>query len=233
MTSPTNSKLYDHVKSLANKKFKTNGIYRSSWIVKEYKKLGGRYSGIKNKTSGLTRWYKENWIDLNRPIRNSKGTITGYDKCGRKSIKSGKYPLCRPNKRISKSTPKTLKELSKSSIRKAKSLKKKYTYKKNISFTKRTSNKKSGRKSNRKLNKKSKKKSPKKTSNKKSERKSKRKSNKKSKRKSNKKSKKKSPKKTSNKKLGRKSKRKSNKKSGRKSGKTSKRTSKGKSKRKT
>ena len=152
MSKPVDINLYNTIKKLADKKFESKtGIYRSSWIVREYKKRGGKYRGEKNKTSGLTRWYKEKWVDLNRPIKNSKKKIIGYHKCGRKSVKiNGKYPLCRPSKRISKNTPKTVKELSKKSIDTAKVLKKKYTYKKNISFTKvskRNSKKVSKRKS--------------------------------------------------------------------------------------
>jgi len=50
MSDPTDQKLYSYVKTLANKKFKSpSGIYRSSWIVKEYKKRGGKYSWSKPK----------------------------------------------------------------------------------------------------------------------------------------------------------------------------------------
>lgn len=142
MSEPTNKKLYNYVKKLANEKFQSkSGIYKSSWIVKEYKKRGGKYKGSKPKISGLKRWYKEKWIDLNRPIKNSKGKIIGYHPCGRKGLKSpsnkksqSKYPLCRPSKRINSKTPKTYKELSKSSIKKAKKEKSKVKSTKNIQF---------------------------------------------------------------------------------------------------
>jgi hypothetical protein len=137
---PLNQKLYSRVKTLANKKFKSpSGIYRSSWIVREYKKRGGKYSGSKSKSTGLKRWYKENWVDLNRPKRNSKGKIIGYHKCGRKSVKSGgKYPICRPSRRITHKTPKTYKQLSKSSIEHAKRMKEIYKYSKNVVFNKKS-----------------------------------------------------------------------------------------------
>jgi hypothetical protein len=168
MSIPLDTKLYSHVKILANKKFKSpSGIYRSSWIVREYKKRGGRYSNSKKNSSGLKRWYKENWIDLNRPIRNSQKKIIGYHKCGRKISKiKGSYPLCRPSNRINKKTPVTYKELSKNSIKKAQALKKKYTFKKNIYFnkkSKKTSRKKS-KKTSRKKSKKISRKKSKKTS---------------------------------------------------------------------
>jgi hypothetical protein len=135
MATPTNKKLYNYVKKLADKKFKSkSGIYRSSWIVQEYKKRGGKYKGSKPKNSGLKRWYKEKWVDLNRPIKNSKGKIIGYKSCGRSSVKKGKYPLCRPTYRITSKTPKTYKEISKKSIKKARSLKAKVKETKNIKF---------------------------------------------------------------------------------------------------
>ena len=146
MTSvPTNKSLYNYVKSLANKKFKSkSGVYRSSWIVREYKKRGGKYKGKSSSKTGLKRWYKEKWIDLNRPIRNSKKRVIGYKSCGRSKITSTKkYPLCRPSKRITSKTPKTYKQLSKSSLRKAKKLKSRVKSSKNIRFsTKKRSTKK-------------------------------------------------------------------------------------------
>ena len=134
---PINKALYNYVKQLAKKKFKSkSGIYRSSWIVKEYKKRGGRYSGKKSSSSGLKRWYKEKWVDLNRPIRNSKGKIIGYKSCGRKSVKGSrdKYPLCRPSKRVNRGTPRTYHSISTKSIKKAKREKSRIKHKGNIKF---------------------------------------------------------------------------------------------------
>lgn len=54
--TPIDSKLYDKVVAQATLIFKsTRGIYRSAWIVKEYKRLGGTYTGLR-------RWFKEKWI---------------------------------------------------------------------------------------------------------------------------------------------------------------------------
>lgn len=133
---PLNTKLYNRVKKMANKKFKSKtGIYHSSWLVKKYKELGGKYTGKPSDMSGLRRWYREKWVDVNRK------TKSGYEKCGRKSIsRGGKYPLCRPTKRISNKTPKTLKELNKSSIKKANRIKQKYKTKKNVQFGKGNTN---------------------------------------------------------------------------------------------
>lgn len=136
---PLDKNLYNYVKQLANKKFKSNrGVYRSSWIVREYLNRGGKYKTSKPKKSntGLRRWYKEKWIDLNRPIRNSKGKIISYKSCGRSKVKGSKdkYPLCRPSKRITSKSPRTYKEISKKSISKAKRDKSKVKHKKNIKF---------------------------------------------------------------------------------------------------
>jgi hypothetical protein len=110
---PLNKQLYNKVKSLADKKFKTKtSIYKSSWITKEYKKRGGTYSGNKSNSLGLSRWYREKWVDLNRPIY-SGNKIIGYKPCGRQSVSNGEYPLCRPSVRVSKKTPLTISEISK------------------------------------------------------------------------------------------------------------------------
>jgi hypothetical protein len=132
---PKDEKLYNSVKKSANRKFKSpSGIYRSSWIVKEYLRRGGKYSGKKNKSGGLTRWFNEKWVDINRPIRNSKGKIIGYKSCGRKSQTSGKYPLCRPSKSVNKKSPRTYKEISKKSLSQAKKDKSRIKSKGNIQF---------------------------------------------------------------------------------------------------
>lgn len=132
---PTNKSLYAYVKRLAHDKFQSkSGVYRSSWIVREYKKRGGLYHGTPSKNSGTLRWYKEKWVDLNRPILNSKGTITGYKSCGRANTHQKGYPLCRPTTKITSRTPKTYKEISKNNIQKAKRAKSKIKGNGNIKF---------------------------------------------------------------------------------------------------
>ena len=51
--TPTNKKLYATVRAAAKKKFKVwPSAYVSSWLVKEYKRRGGKYCGSKaNKVS--------------------------------------------------------------------------------------------------------------------------------------------------------------------------------------
>lgn len=44
MNEPTDKKLYSQVKSEAKKKFRVfPSAYASAWIVKQYKKRGGKY----------------------------------------------------------------------------------------------------------------------------------------------------------------------------------------------
>ena len=129
-------KLYSSVKKMADKKFTSKtGVYKSSWIVREYKKRGGGFRGSKpNSKTWLQRWYKEKWVDLNRPIK-SKSKIIGYRPCGRSKFKSkGKYPLCRPSKRVTSRTPLTYKQLSKRKISIAKKKKQKVKGSRNIRF---------------------------------------------------------------------------------------------------
>ena len=45
---PINKKLYAEIKQVADEKYKTHGAYKSAWIVKKYKELGGKYKGKKD-----------------------------------------------------------------------------------------------------------------------------------------------------------------------------------------
>jgi hypothetical protein len=95
MPTPNNTKLYNEVKALADKVYSKPSAYKSGYIVKKYKELGGTYSGDKPNT-GLTRWYKEKWADV-----------------GNKS-----YPVYRPTKRITKDTPLLANEISPANLKK-------------------------------------------------------------------------------------------------------------------
>jgi hypothetical protein len=128
------SKIYKQVKRDADKKFKNHGIYKSSWIVREYRERGGIFKGNKPKNTGLLRWFREEWIRVDPKtgktmMRNGKRVP-----CGRsseemnKKIKKG---LCRPYKRITKKTPKTVGELGVKEMKRRTRLKQK-TPNKNI-----------------------------------------------------------------------------------------------------
>lgn len=143
-----NEILYKKVKGEADVKFKSpTSIYKSAWIIREYKKRGGKFDQKKsNENVGLKRWFKEKWVDLNRPIRNSKGKIVDYEQCGRSKSK-GAYPLCRPTFKISKETPRIYKEISKKDIEKAKTEKSKLKWKGSIQFGGNTNSQYYGKKS--------------------------------------------------------------------------------------
>lgn len=105
---PSNPRLYSKVKSEAKEKFERYpSIYASSWIVREYKKRGGKYRGSKKSASktGLSRWYDEQWIQV-IPFLEKNQKIT----CGSRN-KDGK--ACRPLIRKGSGTPITIKELLK------------------------------------------------------------------------------------------------------------------------
>lgn len=115
--TPLNPTLYARVKELANKKFTARtGVYRSAWIIRQYKKKGGTFQpqAKSSKAQGLLRWFREKWVDLRRPLPNK----SGYEPCGR-TKNTKQYPLCRPSKRITNKTPKTYREIPKQRIAKA------------------------------------------------------------------------------------------------------------------
>ena len=71
-------------------------------------------------SGGLTRWFKENWVDVKtgKPCGRSKGEKRGY-------------PACRPKKRGSSKTPKTVGEMTaseKARFKREKTSSKKITY---------------------------------------------------------------------------------------------------------
>ena len=112
--SPSNKKLYNKVKSQAKKKFKVwPSAYASGWLVKEYKRQGGKYSGKKSSSSGISRWYKEKWINM---CKLPKKVSCGRSKLSKNWKKN--YPYCRPSIKVNSSTPKLASKLSKKEIEK-------------------------------------------------------------------------------------------------------------------
>jgi hypothetical protein len=117
MPTPKNTYLYATVKAEADRKFLApTSAYKSAWIVAEYKRRGGVYIED-NAPRGLTRWFKEKWVDLERPSNDGKT----HQPCGRRrATTKGTYPLCRPSRRVSGSTPTTVAELDPKKITAAK-----------------------------------------------------------------------------------------------------------------
>jgi hypothetical protein len=90
-----NQKLYNQVKHLADKLYSKPSAYKSGFLVKKYKELGGTYSDDKE-PKNLKRWFQEDWKDIG-------------DK---------EYPVYRPTKRINKNTPLTPNEIKPSNLKK-------------------------------------------------------------------------------------------------------------------
>lgn len=77
--------LYKKAKIIADKTYKRHSAYKSMFLVKTYKELGGKYST--DKTNDTGKWLKQKWVSVEDYIN---GRII---ECGEKSI--GKN-LCRP-----------------------------------------------------------------------------------------------------------------------------------------
>lgn len=109
------SPVYKKALEMANKEYgEKSSIYRSSRIVSLYKKMGGKISAKKSvkksPRQGLTRWFKEQWIQIVPYLE--KGKVV---ECGGENMKwkrsTGK--ACRPLHRITDETPITIEELLK------------------------------------------------------------------------------------------------------------------------
>ena len=74
------------------------GLFESTKNVEE---LTARRVNVARSSGGLTRWFKENWVD----VKNGKP-------CGLKKGEKRGYRACRPKNRVSSKTPKTVGEMS-------------------------------------------------------------------------------------------------------------------------
>lgn len=88
MPIPKDKPLYNKVKKDADKIYKKPSAYKSGYIVKTYKKLGGEYLDD-NQPKNLKNWFNSKWQDVgNKP-----------------------YPVYRPTKRVNKKTPLLVSEI--------------------------------------------------------------------------------------------------------------------------
>jgi hypothetical protein len=101
--------LYEKVKKMANKIYDKPSAYKSGFIVKKYKELGGTYTDDK-KEKELKRWFSEKWVDI-----------------GNKE-----YPVYRPSIKINKRTPLTIKEIDPKQLKEQIKLKQKIKGTKNL-----------------------------------------------------------------------------------------------------
>ena len=109
MPTPINKDLYEAVKEYADIVYSKSSAYKSGFIVKMYKKLGGTYEDD-HKEHNLKRWYEERWTDV-----------------GNKE-----YPVYRPTIRINKNTPLTVSEIDKNNLKTQIKLKQKIKGTKNL-----------------------------------------------------------------------------------------------------
>ena len=139
-SKPVDTKLYNQVKKEAKSRFRSwPSAYASGWLVKEYKRRGGKYSKSKtSKKQGLSRWYKyEKWINV---CELPRIVPCGASSKSKKRSRNywAKFPYCRPMKRATSKSPVSAFELSKSEIKRRCTLKRKAP-KKRLSRTKRRS----------------------------------------------------------------------------------------------
>lgn len=100
--------IYDRARAIADETYKKPSAYKSGFIVKKYKELGGRYADD-GKQKPLARWYKEKW-----------GSI------------GGSYPTYRPTVRVSSKTPLTSSEIDPKNAKKQIALKQRIKGGKNL-----------------------------------------------------------------------------------------------------
>lgn len=109
MPKINNPELYERAKKKADKVYSKPSAYKSGYIVKTYKSIGGTYSDD-NKPKDLARWYLEDWKDIGM----------------------SSYPVYRPTKRISKRTPLTPQEIKPTNLSKQIKLKQIFRGSKNL-----------------------------------------------------------------------------------------------------
>ena len=135
MSMDKNSSIYKKALQKANDVYgEKSSIYRSSYIVKTYKDLGGKISPKRSKTrskqrsktrskqrskqrsktrrdgdeprKGLLRWFKEEWVQVVPYVKDNK-----IIECGGVHMNKSPGKACRPLHRVTKDTPITIDEL--------------------------------------------------------------------------------------------------------------------------
>ena len=96
---PNDPAKWSRAKAKAQAKFKVYpSAYANAWAAKEYKRMGGTWSGADNRVKetcekqrkrrgGLGKWFDEQWVDVKTGKRGRSG----------KKDKRG-YPACRPKR---------------------------------------------------------------------------------------------------------------------------------------
>lgn len=105
MPTPSHPRIYAKAKKMADHVYGTKtSAYKSMFIVKTYKSMGGTYEGTKPvRDRGTTRWLREKWIAVQPFLDNGIKIPCGVSDRRRKHA-------CRPSKRVSSKTPITIQE---------------------------------------------------------------------------------------------------------------------------
>lgn len=99
-----NPELYKKAKKEADEKFdEKTSAYKSMWMVKRYKELGGTYTG--KKQTRTNQWRDEEWIQVKPYVERKEKIECGSDKREDKA--------CRPYKKVNEDTPMTIHEIVK------------------------------------------------------------------------------------------------------------------------
>lgn len=109
MPIPIDTGIYERAKDIADRTYSKPSAYKSGFIVKTYKELGGRYKED-NKEKNLKRWFEEKWKSVNQ---------TGY-------------PVFRPTVKVSKNTPLLASEINPMDLKMKIKLKQKIKGKSNL-----------------------------------------------------------------------------------------------------
>lgn len=102
-------KLYAKISAKIRKEQPKNSAYRSMRISTTYKKEFNKrhpnlsaYIGRNTRKQGVRRWIDEEWINVGHYMKTGERIPCGT------TNETGSYSACRPWKRITKDTPKTL-----------------------------------------------------------------------------------------------------------------------------
>jgi hypothetical protein len=72
MPQPINSALYQRVKSMADKKFQSGGLYKSVWMVHQYVKMGGKYRGKRDSHHGIVAAFQKQRAKRSKRSKRTK-----------------------------------------------------------------------------------------------------------------------------------------------------------------
>jgi hypothetical protein len=109
MPKVDNPSLYAQAKAVADEKYSKPSAYKSGFIVKLYKKMGGTYTED-GQPKNLKRWFKESWKDIGNQA----------------------YPVYRPTIRVNEKTPLTPNEIDRTNLKQQILLKQRIRGKKNL-----------------------------------------------------------------------------------------------------